>query len=229
MLTSAKFAFDAVLWDMDGTLIDSEPIWIEEEHKLMRSLGVQWTEADALHCLGGPIERVDAYMRERAKGNHQPFELSNLLIKRMIDRLSTGVAFANGAEKLLKRLHDENLPMALVSASTREIMDAALLSIGSHYFQFTCSAGDVLASKPSPEGYLRAATVLGVDIERTLIIEDSVTGMRAAIDSGAYVLGLPHLTALPTGAKVIHRKNLEGLDLPTLAKLFVGEIGADEE
>ncbi|MFM7889401.1 MAG: HAD family phosphatase, partial [Actinomycetota bacterium] len=74
--------------------------------------------------------------------------------------------------------------------------------------------------------YLKAADNLGVDIERTLIIEDSVTGMRAAIDSGGYVLGLPHLTPLPEGEKVVHRASLEDLDLNSLAGLFHAKIAS---
>jgi HAD superfamily hydrolase (TIGR01509 family) len=159
-------------------------------------------------------------MRSRAKGDHEPLELAFLLIDRMIERLSSGVSFTLGAENLLLAMHDEQLPMALVSASTRKIMDAALQSIGDKFFSFTCSADDVAAAKPDPEGYLKAADALGVDIERTLIIEDSITGMRAAIDSGGYVLGLPHLTPLPEGEKVVHRQSLEALDLQSLAELF---------
>ena len=219
-----NFPFEAVLWDMDGTLIDSEPIWIHEETLLMRSIGVDWSESDALHCLGGPLERVDAYMRERSGHRHAPLELANELIERMISRLSSNLSFAPGAESLLGEMYLERIPLALVSASTRRIMDSALKSIGPHFFQFTCSADDVKKTKPDPEGYLSAASHLGVSIERCLIIEDSITGMTAAISSGAYVLGLPHLTDLPIGDRVVHRQGLEDLDLDSLALLFQGVV-----
>lgn len=224
MKSGLVFPFEAVLWDMDGTLIDSEPIWIEEEFALMRSIGVDWTEDDAKHCLGGPMRRVDDYMRARSGMNFEPLELANRLIDRMIIRLSKGVRFTNGAERLLQDMHGLGLPLALVSASTRKIMDAALSSIGHHYFSFTCSSDDVEFTKPHPEGYLKAAQTLGVSIERTLIIEDSMTGMRAAIDSGGFVLGLPHLTDLPHGEKVVHRGNLENLDLGSLGALFTEKL-----
>ena len=224
MKTKSAFPFAAVLWDMDGTLIDSEPIWIEEEFALMRSLGVDWSDEDAKHCLGGPMQRVDDYMRSRSGMNFEPLELANRLVDRMILRLSQGVQFTRGAEKLLQDMHGQGLPLALVSASTRKIMDAALTSIGERYFAFTCSSDDVKFTKPHPEGYLKAAETLGVSIERTLIIEDSKTGMRAAIDSGGYVLGLPHLTELPHGDKVVHRGDLDNLDLWSLGALFVEKI-----
>ena len=223
-LSNERFPFEAVLWDMDGTLIDSEPIWIEEERQLMRSLGVDWTDEDAHHCLGGPMERVDAYMRERSGNRHEPLLLSSMLVGRMEERLSSQVPFTKGAELLLNSMHLERIPMALVSASTRAIMNAALQSIGSHFFQCTFSSNDVENTKPHPEGYLRAAEHLGVPIESSLIIEDSHTGMSSAIESGAYVLGLPHLTPLPSGPKVVHRSSLEGLNLESLADLFNGII-----
>ena len=219
-----NFPFDAVLWDMDGTLIDSEPIWIAEETLMMRELGIEWSEEDALHCLGGPLERVDTYMRERSGNQHAPLELAHKLIDRMVLRLSMGIEFSPGAKSLLDEMCDSEIPMALVSASTRKIMDAALASIGEEYFQFTCSADDVRKTKPDPEGYLTAARRLGVDIERSLIIEDSKTGMTAAIASGAYVLGLPHLTDLPSGEKVVQRKGLQDLDLQALGLLFEGVL-----
>lgn len=219
-----NFPFDAVLWDMDGTLIDSEPIWIAEETRLMEEIGVKWSEEDALHCLGGPLERVDSYMRSRSGNNHAPLELAHELIDRMVVRLSNRIEFSPGAKELLEQLHQEGIPMALVSASTRKIMDAALFSIGREFFLFTCSADDVKKTKPDPEGYIEAAKRLDVRIENSLIIEDSKTGMSAAIASGAYVLGLPHLTELPIGEKVIHRQGLVGLDLDGLSSLFKGVL-----
>lgn len=215
-----NFPFEAVLWDMDGTLLDSEPIWIEEEAKLMQSLGVEWSSEDARVCLGGPMHRVDQYMREKSGNQHKPLELSQLLIKRMVDRLNESVKFTPGAESLLKELHDMGIPMALVTASTREIVNAALSSVGTHYFRQTISADDVKETKPDPEGYLTASSHLNVSIERSLIIEDSLTGMSAAIDSGAYVLGIPHFYELPTGHKVRHVKSLDAINVEAISALF---------
>jgi HAD superfamily hydrolase (TIGR01509 family) len=163
-------------------------------------------------------------MRSRSGNNHAPLELAHELIDRMVVRLSNRIEFSPGAKELLEQLHQEGIPMALVSASTRKIMDAALFSIGREFFLFTCSADDVKKTKPDPEGYIEAAKRLDVRIENSLIVEDSKTGMSAAIASGAYVLGLPHLTELPVGEKVIHRQDLVGLDLYGLASLFKGVL-----
>lgn len=218
------FPFAAVLWDMDGTLIDSEPIWINQERELMNSLGVAWSDADAIHCIGGPMTRVDAYMRSKLSAQQQvefpAMRLTELLLQRMEIELPKGVAFAAGAQELLKDLKGYNLPMALVSASSRALVNAALGFIGSDYFQVTISNDEVIESKPNPEGYLKAAKALGVNIADCLILEDSITGVRAAIDSGAYVIGIPHVTDLPTGDKVAHVKSLQDLDLDSLSGLF---------
>lgn len=220
--SSSQFPFAAVLWDMDGTLIDSEPIWIEEETRLMHSLGVEWTLADSHHCLGGPASRVDEYMRIKAGQIHQEMELSGILTARMMARLRTETRYMGGAKELLMELRSAQVPMGLVTASTREIMDAVLTGIGNEHFATAISCDDVVRPKPDPEGYLLAAERIGVSIEECLVIEDSLPGITAAIESGAFVLGLPHVVDLPTGARVIHAPGLSGHNLTSLATLFSG-------
>lgn len=219
-----NFPFDAVLWDMDGTLIDSEPLWIEQERQLMESIGAKWTSEDAIYCVGGPMARVDAYMRSKLPtavlDKFAPLALTNQLLQRMEDRLSHDIPFTPGAFELVNEMKSANLPLALVSASSRPLMNAALKSIGSQLFDITISDNDVERSKPDPEGYVKAAASLDVDISRSLIIEDSITGMTAAIASGAFVLGLPHVAELPHGPKVIHHPTLENLTMRDLANLF---------
>ena len=220
----SNFPFEAVLWDMDGTLIDSEPLWIEQERLLMESIGANWTHEDAIHCVGGPMARVDAYMRSKLpielQTQYAPLELTNQLLVRMEARLAEEVPFTPGSFDLVTEMKFSNIPLALVSASSRPLMNAALKSIGSELFDVTISDNDVTRSKPDPEGYLKAADALSVDISRSLIIEDSITGVTAAIASGAFVIGLPHVAQLPRGEKVIHHPTLEGLDMNAIAKIF---------
>ena len=219
-----SFPFDAVLWDMDGTLIDSEPVWIEQERLLMESLGATWTDEDAFHCVGGPMARVDAYMRSKlpsaTQQRFQPLELTNQLLHHMEVRLSQNVPFTPGASNLINEMKNASVPLALVSASSRPLMNAALLNIGAELFDVTISDNDVLRSKPDPEGYLKAAEILGVNISRSLIIEDSITGMTAAIATGAFVIGLTHVAQLPHGPKVVHHPTLEGITMGDITNLF---------
>jgi HAD superfamily hydrolase (TIGR01509 family) len=219
-----NFPFEAVLWDMDGTLINSEPLWIEQERELMESLGAAWSDADALHCVGGPMTRVDAFMRSKLSPAQQseflPLQITNTLLQRMETRFKQGVDFADGSQELMLEMRSNSIKLALVSASSRPLMDAALVSIGKEHFEVTISDNDVSQSKPNPEGYVLAAKKLSVNIECCLIIEDSITGMNAAISSGAYVLGLPHFSPLPEGAKVIHLPSLKGVTLKSLTRSF---------
>lgn len=178
---------------MDGTLVDSEPIWAEEECKLMAEYGVLWQESDSVACLGGPISRLDAYMRNLVQEKLEPNVLANELVNRMANRLASDTQYAPGAYELICQFRDANLPMALVTASDRSIMDSVLSSFEEKFFKAAICSEDVAISKPNPEGYLLAAKMLDVDIHRCLIIEDSLTGMTAAKDSGAYLLGInPH-------------------------------------
>ena len=224
-----KFPFAAVLWDMDGTLIDSEPIWIQQEYELMASLGVNWSHEDAIHCVGGPMTRVDAYMRSNLDAATQelfpPMALTEQLLLRMADQMAEGVDFAPGAENLLKEFRTLGVKQGLVSASSRTLVDAAIISIGADYFEVTISDNDVESSKPNPEGYLKAAAQIGVDIENCLILEDSITGTTAAIESGAFVIGIPHVAKLPTGPKVVHIDSLEGTNMTSLVGRFNSLIG----
>ncbi len=209
---------------MDGTLIDSEPIWIGEERKIMESLGATWSQEDALYCIGGPMERVDAYMRsklpEDKQGEIEEYEITAILHDSMVERFRKEVPFAPGASQLISEMHKEAIPMALVTASTRAIMDGALTSIGKHFFKTTISDNDVERSKPDPQGYQLAASRVGVPIEDCLIIEDSITGAMAAIASGAYFLGVTHSGPLPMGQKVCHVENLIDLELSGIVELF---------
>jgi HAD superfamily hydrolase (TIGR01509 family) len=149
-----------------------------------------------------------------------PLELAHRLLERMEIRLAESVPFTPGSFDIITEMKSAQLPLALVSASTRPLMNAALRSIGEDLFDVTISDTDVSQSKPHPEGYLKAAESLSVDIQSCLIIEDSITGMNAAISSGAYVIGLPHVADLPRGEKVVHRLSLEGLSLAQIPGLF---------
>ncbi len=178
---------------MDGTLVDSEPIWAEEERKLMAEYGVLWQESDSVACLGGPISKLDAYMRNLVQEKLEPNVLADELVNRMANRLASDTQYAPGAYELLCQFRDANLPMALVTASNRSIVNSVLSSFEEKFFRVAICSEDVAISKPNPEGYLLAAKMLDVDIHRCLIIEDSLTGMTAAKDSGAYLLGInPH-------------------------------------
>jgi HAD superfamily hydrolase (TIGR01509 family) len=207
---------------MDGTLLDSEPIWHAEESAMTKELQIPWNDEDSHSCLGGPISKVDSLMRAKAEGRFQEGELAEILISRMATRLQQGVKFASGAEALLNEMKNESIKLGLVTASARHIVDSALRTIDG-YFSSIISADDILITKPDPSGYKKAAEELGSDIRESLILEDSPNGMKAAIASGAFVLGLRHGKELPSGEKVRFVNNLHGVTFSDICRLFDGD------
>jgi HAD superfamily hydrolase (TIGR01509 family) len=170
------------------------------------------------------MARVDAYMRSKLPIEKQEEfgegAITAILLDAMAERLKVRVPFAPGAKELIDQMDTLAIPMALVTASNRAIMEGALGSIGRGYFKTTISDNDVERSKPDPEGYQLAAARIGVPIQDCLIIEDSITGASAAIASGAYLLGLTHSGPLPIGDKVCHIENLIALELSGIVELF---------
>ena len=184
--------FEAVLFDMDGLFIDSEPDWHAAETEMMRAYGYDWTPEDQLKCLGGPLLRVTQYMSECLDGARSAEELGLTIVAEMKKRVSKSVSLMPGALEFSRRLNEAGIPQALVSASPREIVDAALIGMKEKYFSFSVASGDIERTKPFPDPYLHAAKLLDVDIENSLIFEDSPTGLTAARASGAFVVGIPH-------------------------------------
>ncbi len=211
----------AVLWDMDGTLIDSEPLWHEVESEIMAELGYLWKSSDQERCLGGPMLRIGLYMNSLVNNSKTPEYFATELIKRMTEKIALKVPFAEGAEDLLRALSAAGVPMALVTGSSRSILENALDSIGREYFAITISSDDVRRSKPDPEGYLKAAALLGVDITSCIIIEDSNIGVNAALAAGGKVIAVPHIEVIEA-EKVILVKSLLDLDIKKLNDISKG-------
>jgi HAD superfamily hydrolase (TIGR01509 family) len=182
-------SLEAMLWDMDGTLVDTEPIWVQCEEELMAEFGYQWSEDDASHCIGGPMERVQLYLKEKSRSDYDPRWFGNRLVEMMLERLEDGAVLRPGALELIEAARDSGVRLALVSASRRPIVDAVLkgLPFG---FDLSISADDVEISKPNPEGYVRAAGRLASTIHSCVVIEDSAVGIRSGLDSGAMVIGV---------------------------------------
>ena len=212
--------FQAVFFDMDGLTIDSEPQWLEVERELTARFGYQWTIEDQARCLGGPLSKVGQYMSELVDGAESGEYFHQELINVMAEKVRKRAVFMPGAQSLINSLHKNGIPMALVSASPRVIVEAALAHIQSLPFKTTISSDDVKKTKPDPEGYLKAARVLSVDIEQCLILEDSLTGVSAARASGAKVIAVPHLVEIDVDFQTKVIKSLEELDIDLLREFY---------
>jgi HAD superfamily hydrolase (TIGR01509 family) len=184
--------FEAILFDMDGLFIDSEPEWHAAETEMMRSYGYDWQPADQLQCLGGPLARVTEYMSSCLKGSIKPEVLAKEIIDEMTTRLSSATTYMPGAIEFSKLVSQARISQALVSASPRTLVNAVVSNLDQNYFKETVAAGDIERTKPFPDPYLHAAKLLDVEISNCLIFEDSQTGITAATASGAFVVAIPH-------------------------------------
>ena len=203
MLTNVKTEFyDAVFFDMDGLLINSEPLWLESETQMMAEYGYEWLESDQAACLGGPLDRVGHYMSALIDGKRDGQYLTNEIIERMVEKFQGALPLMPGSAELIADLRENQVELTLVSASPRSLVDAALLNFAISPFVRSISSGDVKVSKPDPEGYLLAASSGGHDISNCLILEDSLTGVTAAKAAGAWVLAVPHLVPIEKGGRV---------------------------
>jgi HAD superfamily hydrolase (TIGR01509 family) len=227
-MSSAHAPLEAVLFDMDGTLINSEPYWLICETALMARYGHSWTDEDQAYCLGGPLPKVGAYMSQLAGGAEDGDYFEQELVRLVAEQFKKGLEFMPGARELVAELAESGMAMALVSASPRLLVDRAIEMLPSGTFITSVSSQDVKVSKPDPESYLLAADHLGVEISRCLVLEDSRTGIDAGLASGAVVVGIPYLITYPPTPRLHIRKDLVGLSTQTLQEIYLQESNEED-
>ena len=181
----------AVLFDMDGLLVDSEPLWFEAECAVMATMGGSWSRADQLELTGGSLGHSVGYMRARALRPAEPELVGQWLLDTMATLIAErGVPLMAGAAGLLAEVAAAGIPMALVTSAQRRIMDAVIARTGLA-FGVTVCAEDVSHGKPDPEPYLRAAAALGQPPAGCVALEDSPRGIAAAQAAGCPVIAVP--------------------------------------
>ena len=187
----------AIFFDMDGTLVDSEPLWLEAEIEVMLREGCIWTAEDQLACLGGPRAKTERIMQEKCGKQMPDNYFGDQLDDLMESKLANKLKLIPGALELLAECKENDLTFGLVTASGGRLMNVVLKSFPADIFDVVISGDDVEKSKPDPQPYLMAAERLSVDIKKSVVIEDSVTGVTAGLASGTQVIGIPHLVNLP--------------------------------
>ncbi|MCK2036737.1 HAD family phosphatase [Microbacterium sp. SSW1-49] len=186
----------AVLWDMDGTLVDTEPYWMDAETALVESFGGSWSHDDALQLVGNGLND-SAIILQGAGVDMEAEAIISLLTDSVQEALRTqGVPFRPGARELLADLKAAGIPTALVTMSLRRMALGVVELIDFDAFDLVVAGDDVENPKPHPEPYLQAAALLDIDIADAIVIEDSPTGLRAGLASGAVTLGVPHIVPL---------------------------------
>lgn len=205
---------------MDGTLIDSEPVWFATEVGILAEYGFELGPEHALQVLGKPNEVVVDYLLAVSGIPLSPQQLNQRIDRAMAARLGAGIELIAGAKELLTEIAAAGIPAALVSASTRRVVDACLGSIGAHHFRHTVSGDDVVNPKPHPEPYLTAARLLGVDPADCAVIEDSPSGTAAAAAAGCRVMSVPHGVPVAEHRLVTIATSLDTVTLDRLRGLF---------
>jgi HAD superfamily hydrolase (TIGR01509 family) len=210
----------AVLWDMDGTLVDTEPYWIAEEHLLVAEHGGRWTDEDAHSLVGNDLMVSANYLRDVGGVDLPPEVIIDRLLERVIERVRGHVPWRPGARELLAEVRALGVPCALVTMSYQNLARAVVdtLPIGS--FATIVAGDDVENGKPDPEAYLTAAERLGVLPQDCVAIEDSLTGVASAEAAKVPVLAVEHLVRIPPGPGRTVTTTLTGWTPATLATLL---------
>ncbi len=213
----------AVLFDMDGTLVDSEKLWEVALQVLYSRLGGELTPAVREATVGGSAESLMQIIYTDLGLDPDVDEMaahSDWLHDYTADLFDGGLPWCDGARELLDTLAESAVPMALVTNTRRALTERALDSIGRHYFAASVCGDEVVRAKPAPDPYQRAAALLGFDPAQCLAIEDSVTGAASAEDAGCPVLVVPNDVEVPDSARRRHVTSLLGLNAVRLREIY---------
>jgi HAD superfamily hydrolase (TIGR01509 family) len=213
----------AVLWDMDGTLVDSEKLWDISLAALYTELGGELTPQVRAAMVGSAAENTIQTVYSDLGLDLDPAamaESDRWLHEYTAQLFDGGLPWCEGAQELLETLAAEGTPMALVTNTRRALTDRALNSIGRHYFSVTVCGDEVSHGKPAPEPYLRAAALLKLQPSTCLVIEDSVTGTAAAEGAGCPVLVVPNDVPVPAGPRRRHITSLADVAVADLRQVF---------
>lgn len=212
----------AVLWDMDGTLVDTEPYWMDAEAGLAAEFGLAWGPADSERMIGLPLLAAAEVLREH--GVDLPAEeVVERLLNRVVADVRGHVPWQPGALELLTALRAAGVPSALVTMSYRALTDAVLAGAPGA-FDVVVPGDEVTNGKPHPEPYMVAAERLGVDVRDCVAIEDSPPGIASALASGAATIGVQHIAPVPPRPGLSRVTTLEDVDLDVLRRVRAGEV-----
>lgn len=211
----------AVLWDMDGTLIDTEPYWMSAETELVEAHGGVWTREDALAMVGSSMAVCARTLRSRGVALPDE-EISGFLNARVAAGVAAGIPWQPGARELLDALVAADVPLALVTSSFAELAEPFARAVG--VFDVVVSGDEVTHPKPHPEPYLTAAARLGVDVRECVAVEDSRSGVASAHASGARVLAVQVLAPVEPLDGVSITGSLASVSLDLLAAIGGGQV-----
>lgn len=216
---------DAVLWDMDGTLVDTEPYWFAAEMALAERHGGTWTAEDGLALIGHELTETARALRSRAGVVGSDEEIVDDLVSHVVGEVrANGVPWRPGARELLVALQEAGVPCALVTMAYASLAHAVVEAAPVGAFLEVVTGDAVVHGKPHPEPYLTAADRLGVDVRDCVAIEDSSTGLASAEAAGARVIAVQLFVPIPPAPGRSRLARLDQVGLDDLRRVRAGEV-----
>ncbi|NED94206.1 HAD family phosphatase [Phytoactinopolyspora alkaliphila] len=206
---------------MDGTIVDTEPLWIAAEQVLVESHGGSWTEEDSLALVGSDLLAAGEYIRQRAGLPMSAEQVRDHLLAEVLTGVKAGVEWRPGAVELLAGLGRAGVPAALVTMSYRVLAEAVVSQLPAGTFTAVITGDSVSRGKPHPEPYLAAAAELGIAPADCLVVEDSPPGVASGLAAGMRVVGVPNTVAIDPAPGLVLIDSLAGLDVAEL----LGSVG----
>ncbi|HEY9355860.1 MAG TPA: HAD family phosphatase [Arthrobacter sp.] len=220
----------AVLWDMDGTIVDTEPYWIAAEHALVEAHGGTWSHEKAMQLVGQSLT-FSAGILQNAGVDLEAREIIDTLTAEVIRGVRRSVPWRPGARELLDELHQEGVRCALVTMSEGPLAREIVASLPKPYFEFVVTGDTVTQGKPHPEAYLTAVELLqgsdpALTIDHCIALEDSAPGVAAAVASGVSTVAIPHIVPIPDDPRHTTWDSLSGRTVSELVAIAADRHGA---
>lgn len=212
----------AVLWDMDGTLIDTEPVWIRAKQELIRQHGGTWHDSIGEQLIGASMDAATSALRQ-AGVQLEEEQIASFLIAAVIAELEAGAPWRPGALRLVSELARANVAQAIVTTSPRAMADIVIRELPENLISVVVAFEDVEFTKPHPQPYLLAAELLGVHPAECVAIEDSPTGLAAAISAGTTAVGVPNQVPLNDPGAWFRYESLTEVEVSELRRLVIGD------
>lgn len=214
----------AAFWDMDGTLVDTEPYWIEAEMRLVSDHGGYWDVSLAHQLVGSALDR-SALILQEAGVKLSVREIIDHLSESVIGRVRESLPWRPGARELLADLHAAGVRCALVTMSERALASEIVAALDHEYFEFLVTGDEVAHGKPHPEPYLKAIEAMrssdpSLGAADCVVFEDSIPGAASGMESGALTIVVPHAVAVPEDPRHVQWETLVGKTSSDVASLL---------
>ncbi|MFM6968613.1 MAG: HAD family hydrolase [Microbacteriaceae bacterium] len=207
----------AVLWDLDGTIIDSEPYWLISEQRLVESFGGEWSEADGLSLVGSGLPNAAAFLQRR--GVDLPIEdIVNRMVSEVNEMVEREIPWRPGARELLRSIHDAGIPQVMVTMSYRS--SAIVIADALGVFEDLITGDAVTHPKPHPEPYQLGAAAVSAQARECVAMEDSGPGAESAVAAGCATIAVPMHIPLPESPNYTLWHSLVGRDVSHIAEVF---------